>query len=142
MQNKLKPSLLLLALVVITSCQDILECVINRHPQLPDQRLEVGQVDRYYYDEILADIKNEPRDNSYYYYFSVSGDLPPGMDYRIEYRTIVLEGTPIKSGNYRMNVHLSVEQANDYHEECENNLNDCDGLCTETTVRTYNIIIR
>ena len=64
----------LLSFFLLTSCQDILECVINRHPQLQNARLATGQVNNYYFEEIRADINNEPRDDSYYYYFSFELD--------------------------------------------------------------------
>lgn len=125
-----------------SSCQDILECIINRHPELSDQRLQTGQVNNYYFEEIKAQIKNEPRDNSYYYYFSIDGDLPQGLEFIIDYRSVIIKGTPQASGRYTFTVHLNVEQANDYYEDCENEFNDCDGLCDESTVKTYTLSIR
>lgn len=121
----------------LTGCQDILECVINRKPILSDNRLRTGFIHQDYYDQITSEIQNEARDNSYYYHFSVIGDLPPGIDVYFDYRDVIIEGRPLERGRYRFTVTLNVEQANDYYEDCENNLNDCDGLCEESTARTY-----
>lgn len=134
--------LLLLSFSFVTSCQDILECVINRHPRLDDKRLITALVDNFYFEEIRADIKNEPRDNSYYYYFSIDGDLPRGLEFFIDYRSVIIEGTPLETGIYNFTIRLSVEQANDYYEECENQLNDCDGLCDDITLQRYRLVVQ
>lgn len=131
-----------LILILATGCQDILECVLNRHPVLSDHMLETGQVNNYYIEEIKAQIKNEPRDDDYYYYFSIDGDLPRGLEYVVDYRSVIIKGTPQEPGRYTFTVRLSVEQVDDYYDNCENELNDCDGLCKETTSRTYTLKIR
>ena len=126
----------------IIGCQDILECVVNKHPVLSEKNLKSGQVGTYYIDKINAEIKNEPLDNDYYYYFTVSGDLPEALDLTINYREVVFEGTPTTSGKYSITIQLSVEQTNDYFEECESDLNDCDGLCSKKTSQTYDLVIQ
>jgi len=123
------------------SCQDILECVINSHPELPNKTLSVAQVNQFYTESIQAEIKNEPLDDSYDYYFSIDGNLPRGIDYYIDYRTIVFEGEPYLAGTYNFTIRLNVEQSYDYREECENNFNDCDGLCSDSTSKGYTIIV-
>ncbi|WP_242206249.1 hypothetical protein [Aestuariivivens insulae] len=135
-------SVLLILIFITTSCQDILECVLNRHPVLSDDILKIGQVNSYYTDAINAQIKNEPRDDDYYYYFSIDGDLPEGLEFVVDYRSVIIEGTPQESGRYQFTVRLSVEQVDDYYEDCENTLNDCDGLCKESTSKTYTLKIR
>ena len=142
MCKNLKHFSVIVILFFVTSCQDILECVINRHPELPDRRLATGQVNQYFFEEIKAEIKNEPRDDSYYYYFSIEGDLPRGLEYTIDYRSVIIQGTPLESGRFNVTVRLSVEQANDYYEDCENAFNDCDGLCEETTSHRYTVRIQ
>jgi hypothetical protein len=131
----------LLSFFLLNSCQDILECVINRHPQLQNARLTTGQVNNYYFEEIRADINNEPRDDSYYYYFSIDGDLPRGLEFIIDYRSVFIEGQPLESGVYNFSIRLTVEQANDYYDNCENRLNDCDGLCEDTTIERYRLVV-
>ncbi|WP_223547976.1 MULTISPECIES: hypothetical protein [Aestuariivivens] len=142
MNKSLKYLSVILILIFVTSCQDILECVINRHPELPDRMLATGQVDQYFFEEIKAEIKNEPRDDSYYYYFSIEGDLPRGLEYIIDYRSVIIQGFPLEPGRFNFTVRLSVEQANDYFENCESTLNDCDGLCKETTSQRYSVRIQ
>jgi hypothetical protein len=131
----------MLTLLSFISCQDILECIINRHPELPNKTLGLAQVNQFYTESIQAEIKNEPLDNNYDYYFSIDGNLPRGIDYYVDYRTIVFEGEPYLAGTYKFTIRLSVEQSYNYSEECENNFNDCDGLCSESTSQVYTIIV-
>lgn len=131
--------LFMLTLLSFISCQDILECVINSHPELPNKTLEVAQVNQFYTESIKAEIKNEPLDDSYDYYFSIDGNLPRGIDYYVDYRTIVFEGVPLVAGTYNFTLELYVEQGNNY--ECENELNNCDGLCSDSTSHVYTIIV-
>ena len=131
----------MLTILSFISCQDILECIINRHPELPNKTLELAQVNQFYTESIQAEIKNEPMDDSYEYYFTIDGNLPRGIDSYIDYRTIVFEGVPLVAGTYKFTLRLSVEQGYNYSEECENNFNDCDGLCSESTSQVYTIIV-
>ena len=139
--KKLPSSFLVLSFLLLISCQDALECIINKHPELSNQPLSSAQVDQFYSDTITAQIKNEPSDDNYNYYFSIDGALPRGIDYYIDYRTIFLEGTPLVSGTYNFTVRLTVEQSDNYIEECENKLNDCDGLCGDTTSQAYTLLV-
>jgi len=129
----------MLTLLSFNSCQDILECVINSHPELPNKTLSVAQVNQFYTESIQAEIKNEPMDDSYEYYFTIDGNLPRGIDYYVDYRTVVFEGEPYLAGTYNFTLRLSVEQSNNY--ECENELNNCDGLCSDSTSQVYTIIV-
>ena len=139
--KKLPSSFLVLSFLLLISCQDALECIINKHPELSNQALSSAQVDQFYSDTITAQIKNEPSDDNYNYYFSIDGALPRGIDYYIDYRTIFLEGTPLVSGTYNFTVRLTVEQSDNYIEECENKLNDCDGLCGDTASQAYTLLV-
>ena len=139
--EKVLTLLLLLTFLSFFSCQDALECIINKHPELSNQPLANAQVDQLYSETITAQIKNEPSDDNYNYYFSIEGALPSGMEFFIDYRTIIIEGTPLVSGTYKFTVRLTVEQADNYSDDCENTLNDCDGLCGDTTSQVYTLIV-
>lgn len=118
----------------ITGCQDILECVINRKPILSDNALSAAFVNQNYSELVTAEIQNEPRDNAYYYDYFLTGDLPPGIDVFFDFRDVIIEGIPLERGRYRFTIHLNVGQIDSY---CENDLNDCDGLCEDRTARTF-----
>ena len=128
-------------ILLFTSCQDILECVINRHPELQNKTLSIAQVNESYFETIQAEIKNEPLDDSYDYYFSIDGLLPGGVNFYVDFRTAIFEGVPLQTGTYKFALRLRVSQANNYSYDCENDFNDCDGLCTESTSQAYTIIV-
>jgi len=138
---KLLSRALLFFVFLFCSCQDILECIVNKRPELSDRTLAVAYVNQLYSEKITADIKNEPMDNSYNYYFQIIGKLPEGIEYTINYREIILEGRPLVSGSYKFTVKLSAEQKYNYSEDCESNFNDCDGLCEESASRVYTISV-
>lgn len=119
---------------IVTGCQDILECVINRKPVITDKRLNTARINQTYFDKLTAQIQNEPRDDAYYYDYYLTGDLPNGIEVFFDFRDVFIEGIPRERGRYRFTIHLSIAQIDDY---CENDLNDCDGLCEESTSRTY-----
>jgi len=131
--------LLLLVFLPIMSCQDVLECIINRRPELADKTLAMAELNQFYSEKITSDIKNEAFDDGYAYYFSIDGQLPRGISYYIDYRDVILEGVPLVTGRYTFTVRLSVEQLNDYLDECESSFNDCDGLCNDSTSKSYTI---
>ena len=130
-----KPLLItLLFLTFAFSCDEPL-CIFPKEPELANKQLPIGDTEHYYYVDINAEIKNEPRDNDYDYYFDVVG-LPLGMDYFVNYRTISLEGTPEESGVFDITIYLEVEGPfrNDYDD-------DTDVLCNYGTSKTYTLII-
>lgn len=111
--------ILLLCLLSFIGCQDLLECIINRRPELSDKSLEIAYVNNFYSETITSEIKNETFDDGYYYYFYLKGELPPGIEYYIDYRNIILEGIPSASGSFTFTINLSVDQINNYYDECE-----------------------
>jgi hypothetical protein len=133
--------LFFVSFLCIYSCEDIFECIINRRPELANKTLAIAHVDQFYSEVITADIKNEPYDDGYDYYFNIEGQLPRGIEYYIEYRKVILEGIPLVSGNYNFKVRLSVVQIANYNDECESRFNDCDGLCEKSTSKEYTLLV-
>ena len=131
--------ILILTFFVLFGCQDIIECVINTHPILPNSNFQSGRVDHFYSDSIRAEIKNNANDDGFFYYFSIEGALPEGLDFYVEHRTLIIEGVPLDRGRFHFIVRLYVESDEDYFNDCENRLNDCDGLCEDSTVEDYYI---
>ncbi|MDG5491760.1 hypothetical protein [Psychroserpens sp. SPM9] len=136
--KQLRPLLLVLSLFTVTSCEDFLDCVINRRPELPDKSFRLGVVNSYYYDEFDAQIKNEPRDNDYGYEFEIHGDLPEGLSMIVNYRTVSIEGLPTHPGTYSFTVVLYVNPPINY--DADTDTYD-DPLCSESTSKDYTIRI-
>ncbi|NKI32524.1 hypothetical protein [Croceivirga thetidis] len=102
-----------LSLVILAfffnGCDEISECVFGVNPEIHDRRLSMGVVGEQYYDVITAEVKNAVFDNSYDYFFDVLGELPPGVYFDIDRRSIELYGTPQEAGTYYFSVELFVE---------------------------------
>ncbi|WP_299224198.1 hypothetical protein [uncultured Psychroserpens sp.] len=136
MKQRLLP-LLFLSLVMFSGCDDFLECIIDRRPEIHKTTFSDGRVDIYYYHEVTVEIKNETRDNDYDYYFEIGGQLPDGLEMFVNYRTVSFEGTPEVSGTYRFTLFL-------YVDPLFNNGGDCDCeefLCSDSTSREFTITI-
>jgi hypothetical protein len=129
------------ALLLFTSCDPLTDCIINNRPQLNQKVFTPGFADSYYEDSLNAEINNDPRDNDYYYYFSVDG-LPRGMDYESDGRELFIFGTPRESGRYTMEVHLQVEAAILDFDDNDGPFEDGDSLCKDSTSRAYTLTIQ
>ena len=126
---------LIFLMFLFFSCEDILECIIPKEPELANKEFPVGNTENYYYVDVRAEINNEPRDDDYDYYFDVNG-LPQGMDYFVNYRTISIEGTPEETGTFDVTIYLDVDGP------FRNDFNDNgDVLCNYSTSKTYTLII-
>ena len=133
---------LLLSFSIFTSCENVIDCIINVRPELSDKKLAIGGVNQYYSETIHAQIKNEPKDNAYDYFFNVSGNIPDGLEVVYEYRKVIIEGVPLKSGRYRFTVYLDVDAPNGYYYDEDGNERYDDALCSDSTSKTYTIAIK
>ncbi|HMB99595.1 MAG TPA: hypothetical protein VKN14_01015 [Flavobacteriaceae bacterium] len=128
-----------ISLFFLTSCQDILDCIINRSPELPDKILETGLVNAFYSDFLNAEINNEPQDDDYDYYFELYGDLPEGIEMFVDYRKVYFEGIPTESGVFTFTIYLSVDPPLYYDYDTDEYE---DSLCSYSTSKDYTIRIR
>ncbi|UJH67562.1 hypothetical protein [Allomuricauda sp. SCSIO 65647] len=99
----------LAGLLLLQGCDEIYECIFNIDPEIHDRPLELGLVGEEYYGLVTAEIRNEVNDNDYFYNFDVYGELPPGIFYDINRRSIEFFGVPEEEGTYRFEVELFVE---------------------------------
>lgn len=134
--------LLLLSFFTFTNCENVVDCIINVRPVLSDKTLAIGGVNQYYSEIINAEIKNEPQDNAYEYYFDVRGNIPDGLDVIIDYRDVFIEGMPTKAGRYTFTVYLDVDPPNGYYYDEYGNERYDDSLCSDSTSKTYTIAIK
>ncbi|MEP1488123.1 MAG: hypothetical protein ABJL44_16730 [Algibacter sp.] len=121
-----------------SSCEDIVDCVINRSPELTTDLLKEAKEGVYYFDKISAGIKNEPNDNRYDYFFNFKGDLPKGLDVIYNYREVILEGVPEETGRFRFTIQLDVDPPYDYN----SNGNYNDPLCTDHASESYVLVVK
>nr|WP_321224494.1 hypothetical protein [uncultured Psychroserpens sp.] len=137
--KKLLPLLLVFSLFTFTSCEDLLECaLIARSPKLPNKTFKVGVVNDHYHDSFDAEIKNEPFDDDYFYYFDIEGDLPDGIHVYFNHRTVTIEGVTENAGTYNFTIYLDVDPPINYDEysgEYE------ETMCSTSAFKNYSLTI-
>ncbi|WP_040756354.1 hypothetical protein [Winogradskyella psychrotolerans] len=119
-------------------CEDIIECIINKRPEIPNKSFGVGYVNNYYYEELTSEIKNEPNDDDYGYTYEIYGDLPDGLETFTNFRTLSIEGTARTSGTFTFKVYLYVDPPEYYDEDSEQYE---DSLCAYSTSKEFTIIV-
>lgn len=130
--------LLFLSFFMFSGCEDILDCVFNRRPEIHDKTFKDGILGVYYYQEVTTEIKNEPRDNDYGYNYEVYGNLPEGLQMFVNYRTVSFEGTPELSGSYAFTLVLYVDPPLRYNNDTDQFE---DNMCSESTSKEFTITI-
>jgi hypothetical protein len=134
--KKLLSILFCVSIITLTGCENVLECIINRRPELPEKSLENGRVGYGYSQIITAEIKNEPHDDNYDYNFQVYGDIPDGLEVIIDFRTVYIEGIPNNLGSYEFKIAVNVNPPEYYDEETEQYE---DSMCSTSTSMVYTI---
>lgn len=132
-------SFLFLALS-LSGCDPLTDCIIPTRPELPNSIFNTAVANQYYEHSLRAEVDNDPRDDSYFYYFNVTG-MPRGMDYEWEGRTLFLFGTPLERGDFRISVFLTVEPVF-FTDDDGGILEDGDTLCEDSTSRDYTLSVR
>ena len=120
------------------SCEDILECIINKRPEIPNKTFDIGYINNYYYEEITSEIKNEPRDDDYGYTYEIYDPLPDGLQTYANYRTLSIEGTPEVSGTFTFTIHLYVDPP-EYYDEDTGDYED--SMCSYSDSKEFTIMI-
>ncbi|WP_412561119.1 hypothetical protein [Winogradskyella sp. MIT101101] len=134
---------ILLITVLFFGCDDFLDCVAGRNPSLPDKTFPIASTSTYYYVDISAEIKNEPRDNNYDYFFEINeADLPEGVGYFINNRIISFEGLPVETGTFEIEVYLYVEGPVNVEYDDDGDAYYTDTLCNHSTQKTYTLIVQ
>jgi hypothetical protein len=119
-------------------CEDALDCIFNKRPEIPDKSFKIGHIDNYYYEDFTSEIKNEPRDDDYGYTYEIYEDLPDGLEIYANYRTLSIEGNPTALGTFTFTVYLYVDPPvhyDDYSGEYESS------MCSESTSKEFTITI-
>lgn len=129
--------------ILLFGCEDFLDCVVGRTPSLPDTTFPIAYTNAYYYVDISAEIKNEPRDDDYDYFFEIDeDDLPDGMDYFINNRIVSFEGQPLETGTFDIEVFLYVDGPVRVDYDDDGNAYYEDVLCNHSTFKTYTLVVQ
>jgi len=126
--------LLLFCSFVLSACDELIDlavdCVDDDKPELRPTMLANPVLNQLYDELILVSIRNEPFDDSFDYQFTLTGELPEGIETESDGRTFRLLGTPIELGEYRFSVRVDVIGT-------DNLFNNTNGLCLTTDTRNY-----
>lgn len=101
----------LFSFIFLTGCTDVFDCITNKRPQIHNATFPRGEIGVYYYAEVTTEVKNEPRDNDYGYYYRLYGELPDGIRMFDNYRTVSFEGVPEVSGVFTFTLVLTVDRS-------------------------------
>ena len=120
------------ALFFLQGCDEIAECVFGINPEIHNRPLAVAFVGEPYDEIITAEVSNEVFDNDYIYNFDVFGDLPPGLFFDFDRRSVEIYGVPEVEGTYNFTIELFVENFDE---------DGFDGspTCDESTERQFSI---
>ncbi len=146
MKNILRKTYVLLCAsftFLLFGCAELLDCVASTRPNLHSKSLYLGTVGNSYSDFIEADVTNDANDNDYNYYFSVTGNLPPGIRYYEQGRKIFFNGNPNQAGTFTFRVRLTIN-APDYYDSNQGFFEDGNRICfgDDTTTKVYTIVIQ
>lgn len=130
--------LLFLSFIMLTGCDDPLDCIGNKRPQIHDANFANGTLGVYYYAEVTTEIKNEPRDNDYGYFYEVYGNLPDGLQMFPNYRTVSFEGTPEMTGTFTFTLALYVDPPLNYDYDSGEYES---AMCSNSTSKEFTITI-
>ncbi len=122
----------LFVLLTFTGCDVLADCLINGRAALYDKDFPTATSGNYYSEKVGAEVKDEPLDNDYYYMFDVTGEVPPGILYSVDYREIHFYGIPQEPGTYNFTIHLDVDHKDSYRNDC---------FDKDKTSKTYSIIV-
>ena len=97
--------------------EEAIDCVFRMSAQLDGRTLEEGRVGELYDEMLVASVKNTPNEHHFEYYFTISGDLPPGVQANVSDRKVFFRGVPQEAGNYQVNVHVDIEYTGNPEDE-------------------------
>ncbi len=104
MKHYLLKLLPLLLISFLSSCDEVIDCIDNDGPEFrTEAKLSEATIGIEYDELILVEIKNEPRDDDFEYFFETETPLPKGitLDHGTYSRRVYLRGTPTEPGEYK-----------------------------------------
>jgi len=133
----------LLSALLFFSCTEILEdCLLfPAKPEIRTREISDGKVGEQYFEIIEGEVRNDPNDSSYFYFFFLEGSLPKGLTYFVEGNQLIIKGIPEdrNSGEYVIKIIMRIEARCSSFEN-ENDVEfDCDRIClgNDTDERGY-----
>lgn len=130
--------LLIMCTTCLSACNELvdyaIDCLDDDRPQLRPNELAQPVLNQTYDQTIRVSIRNEPFDDNFNYRFTLSGQLPEGIQTQSAGREYRLFGTPIELGDFRFSVRVEVS-GND-------TFNDTSGLCSTVDTNNYSLTVQ
>ncbi len=105
-------------------------CIDDDRPVLSPKELPNPILNQEYNEVIHVGIRNEPRDDRFDYTFTLTGNLPMGMQSESIGRDLRLFGIPTALGDYKFSVRVEIENG-------ANGYNNTEGLCSTIDSEDY-----
>jgi hypothetical protein len=141
--KKFTLKLVLVSLVFLAfSCSELIDCIAKASPVFSTNQLDNGSIGINYNEYINSEVRNDPNDDAYDYYYSVEGNLPPGINYHTQGRKLYFTGNPTTSGSYTFKVFLTIDYP-DYYDSNQGIFDDNNRICfgDDHTSKNFTIII-
>lgn len=127
-----------LSAIVLSGCENPFDCIIDDRPVLNTENLTQPVLNQVYESSISVSIKNNSFDDDYDYRWTLDGQLPPGIDYNNNHRSLRFSGTPTSLGDYPYSVSVSVSSDNYWQDNDSVNASD---LCRQNVKREFNMTV-
>lgn len=114
-----------MAALLLSGCENPLDCLVDDRPVFNLASLEQPVLNQEFNASIGVSIKNDTLDDDYRYTWTLSGNLPPGISYRIDHRDLIFSGTATALGNYPYNVRVHVDDKDDWTGTAQRAANLC-----------------
>jgi Putative Ig domain len=144
MKNKLNILFLVFTLFIVSGCAELIDCIASTKPVITTDNLPNASYGFNYNATIVSEVKNTSYDDSFYYYYSIEGNLPSGISYNVAGRELVFTGTPTVPGNYTFKVNLKIEAPeNNFDNDNDGFFEDDNRICfgDDTTQKTFTITV-
>lgn len=125
------------------SCSELIDCIASTKPELKSKSLSLGYTGQPYSNFIEASVKNDSNDDDYDYYFSISGNFPPGITYFKQNRRLYFSGAANQGGTYTFKVTVTIDYP-EYYDTDQGFWEDDNRICfgDDTVSKNYTITIQ
>jgi hypothetical protein len=126
--------------LALSACDDVekaIDCIDDDRPQFSTYELPNPVLNEAYNERITASISNTPDDNDFDYSFTLDGDLPTGISFRADGRTVFFEGAATEPGTWMPTLNVLVSDGGGAFGDGA----DADTLCRTTRTETYVLVV-
>jgi len=130
-----KKILPLLLLMMLSSCNSILDCVISdTRPELEDRELSSCQRFLFYNELLSVEMQNASNSDYYISDVATTGNVPDGSTCVAEGMDVRISGTPVDFGTYEFAIEITVKPY-------IVNEDGSGGICSTQSKKNYSISV-